>query len=122
MSIKSQVEQDLKTAMLAGDKTLVSTLRGLKSAILNEEIASGSRDTGLPDDKVLQILGKEAKKRQESADLYTQGGNQEKATAELQEKEVIQKYLPAQLSDDEIAKLIDEEISSTGATSPQQMG
>ena len=122
MSIKEQVEQDLKQAMLAGEKTLVTTLRGVKSAILNEEIANNARDTGLPDEKVQQILGKEAKKRQESADLYTQGGNQEKADAELVEKEVIQKYLPAQLSEDELRKLVDEAIAQTGATGPQQMG
>ncbi len=122
MSLKLQVEQDLKTAMLAGDKTLVMTLRGLKSVILNEEIAGGLRETGLADDKILQLFGKEAKKRQESADLYTQGGNAERATAELEEKAVIQKYLPAQLSDEEITQLIDETITSTGANSPQQMG
>lgn len=122
MSIKEQVEQDLKQAMLAGDKTLVTTLRGLKSAILNEEIASGSRDSGLPDEKVQQLLSKEAKKRQESADLFEQGGNHDKAQAERDEKAVIEKYLPTQLSEEEIAKLVDEAIAQTGATGPQQMG
>src|ERR671929_50955 len=99
MSLKERIDQDLKQAMLAGDKTLVTTLRGLKSAILYAEVAKGSRDKGLSDEEVVEILTKEAKKRQESADMYSQGGSAEKAEAELTEKTVIEKYLPAQLSD-----------------------
>ncbi len=108
--------------MLGGDKTLATTLRGLKSVILYEEVAKGLRDTGLEDDSVITLLSKEAKKRQESADLYTQGGNQERADAELVEKEVIEKYLPAQMSEEDLVKIIDEAIESTGADSMQQMG
>jgi uncharacterized protein YqeY len=74
-STKQQIDADLKTAMLAGDKTLVTTLRGLKSAILYVEVAENAREKGLPEDAVVAILQKEAKKRQESADLYLQGGN-----------------------------------------------
>jgi len=122
MSVKQQIDQDLKTAMLAGDKTLTTTLRGLKSAILNVEIEQGKRDSGLSDDESISVLSKEAKKRQESVDLYKQGGNQEKADAELQEKTVIEKYLPEQISEEEIVKLIDQVISDTGANSMQQMG
>jgi len=122
MSLKQTIDQDLKTAMLAGDKVLVTTLRGLKSVILNEEIATGARDKGLDDDKIIILLAKEAKKRQESADLYEQGGNKEKATAELEEKTVIEKYLPQQLSEDEIKVMIDEVITGIGEVSQQQMG
>jgi len=122
MSLKDKLEQDIKQAMLSGDKTLVTTLRGLKSAILNVEVAQGIRDTGLPDEEVVTLFAKEAKKRQESADLYVQGGNQEKAEAELTEKKVIEGYLPAQLSEEEILKLVDEAIAATGANSPAQMG
>lgn len=70
MTISEQIDADLKQAMLAGDKTLVTTLRGLKSVILYEEVAKGLRDTGLDDDAVITLFSKEAKKRQESADLY----------------------------------------------------
>lgn len=122
MSVAKDIDADLKAAMLAGDKTLATTLRGLKSAILYEEVAKGVRDTGLEDDAVISLLSKEAKKRQESADLYTQGGNSEKAAAELAEKAVIEKYLPAQMSDEDLVKIIDEAIKSTGATTMQQMG
>jgi len=122
MSLKNLIEQDIKTAMLAGDKTLVMTLRGLKSAILYVEVADGKREEGLSDDVVISVLQKEAKKRQESADLYKQGGNLEKQSAELTEKTVIQKYLPTQLSEQELSLIIYEIIASTSATGMQAMG
>lgn len=122
MSLKEQINQDLKTAMLAGDKTLTTTLRGLKSSILYAEVAANKRDQGLDDTEVIDVLAKEAKKRQESADLYKQGGSPDKAAAELTEKTVIEKYLPEQVSEDEISQAITEVISSTGASGPQDMG
>ena len=120
--IEQQIEQDLKTALLAGESQKVTTLRGLKSVLLNEKVAKGKRESGLTDEEVLPLLAKEAKKRQESADLYVQGGDQVRADAELAEKSIIEVYLPAQLSEAEIAAVVDEVISETGATSPQQMG
>lgn len=122
VTVKEQIDQDLKRAMLAGDKTLVTTLRGLKSVILNVEVAEGLRESGLPDDRVIDLLVKEAKKRQESADLYRQGGSEEKESAELQEKAVIEKYLPAQLSEDEIAVIVDQIVQELGASGMQMMG
>ena len=122
MSLKVTLEQDIKTAMLAGDKTLVTTLRGLKSAILYVEVAEGKRDDGLSDDDIIKVFQKEAKKRQESADLYAQGGNTDKQSAELAEKTVIEKYLPAQLSEQELSVIIDDVIATTNATGMQAMG
>ena len=122
MAIKKKIEQDLKQAMLAGDKALVSTLRGLKSSILDVEIAKNKRNQGLDDEEVINLLQKEAKKRQESADLFAQGGNIEKQQAELTEKQVINDYLPAQMSEEELVKVIDEVISQTGGTGLQAMG
>lgn len=122
MSLKQQIEDDLKTAMLAGDKILVTTLRGLKAAILNMEVAKGARETGLPDSEITDILVKEAKKRQESADMYVQGNSSERADAELQEKAVIEKYLPQQLNEAEIGAIIDEVINGMGDVSAQRMG
>lgn len=122
MSIKEQIEADLKTAMLAGDKVLTTTLRGLKSAILNVEVAENKRDTGLTDDVVTSILGKEAKKRQESADMYTQGNSPEKAAAETLEKQVIEKYLPTQMDDEALKNLVEAAITETGAAGMQDMG
>ena len=122
MTIKQTIEQDIKQAMLSGDKTLTETLRGLKSAILNVEVAENKRDQGLNDEEVIAVFQKEAKKRQESADLFAQGGNNEKATAELAEKAVIERYLPAQISDTELAEIIDKIVNEKGLSGPQAMG
>jgi uncharacterized protein YqeY len=122
MSLKEQIDRDIKTAMLAGDKTLVTTLRGLKSSILYAEVAKGTRESGLPDGEVVSLLQKEAKKRQESADLYQQGGNQEKQLAELEEKKVIEKYLPAQMGEAELKHAVDDVIDQMGDVSLKDMG
>jgi uncharacterized protein YqeY len=122
MSIKKQIEIDLKAAMLGGDKVLTTTLRGLKSAILNVEISENKRDTGLGDEEVTTILGKEAKKRQESVDMYIAGGSADKATAEANEKIVIEKYLPKQMDDDALKNLVEAAITETGASTMQDMG
>lgn len=120
--LEQKIEQDLKTALLGGDKQRVSTLRGLKSVLQYSKVATGKRETGLTDDEVVGLLSKEAKKRQESADLYIQGGSSERAQAELAEKTIIEEYLPAQLSEEELRKFVDEAIASTGASGPQDMG
>jgi uncharacterized protein len=120
--LKRRIEQDLKDAMLGGDKQRVSTLRILKSAILYVEVAKGSRETGLTDPEVVDILLKESKKRQEAADLYQKAAENERAEAELTEKAIIDTYLPKQLSDEELERIIKEVIESTGSTSIQQMG
>jgi uncharacterized protein len=122
MSIKEQLEVDLKTAMLSGNKDLTTTLRGLKASILTVEIAKGIRESGLPDTEVIELFGKEAKKRQESAELFTQGGNNEKAAAELAEKKVIEGYLPQQLSDEELQAVVDKVAADMGGITKEVMG
>jgi hypothetical protein len=122
VNLEGRIEQDLKAALLSGDAEKVSTLRGVKSVLLNEKVAKGKRESGLTDEEVLPLLSKEAKKRQESADLYVQGGNQERADQELSEKKIIEGYLPEQLSEAEIAQLVDEAIGSTGASGQADMG
>ena len=120
--LKQRIEQDLKDAMLGGDKQRVSTLRVIKSAILYVEVAKGIRDTGLGDDEVIELLSKEVKKRQETADLYKKAGEIKRSDVELSEKAIIEGYLPKQLSDDELKKVVRDAIASTGATSTQDMG
>jgi uncharacterized protein len=120
--IEQQIEQDVKSALLAGDAPRVSTLRGLKSVLLYFKVANGQRDVGLTDDEVIPLLAKEAKKRQESIDLYTRGDRPELAAKELAEKAIIETYLPAQLSEAEIARVVDEVISASGATGLAGMG
>lgn len=120
--LKQQIDRDLKAALLAGDKILATTLRGLKSAILYEEVAKGLREEGLGDDQITAILVREAKKRLESAELYQKGGDEDRAQAELKEKSVIEDYLPKQLSDEELQAIIDTTVNDLGTTSMQAMG
>lgn len=119
--LEQQIEKDLKTALLAGDGQKVSLLRGLKAVLLNVKVATGKRDSGLSDQEVLAQLAKQAKQRQESADLFRQGGNHAKADDELAEKAIIESYLPAQLSEAEISKIIDEVLAG-GSFEPSAMG
>lgn len=120
--LEEKINQDLKAALLGGDKVLATTLRGLKSSLLYAKIASNSRDQQMPDEAVITVLQKEAKKRQESADLYRQGGNSERAEAELQEKAVIERYLPRQLSEAEVLALVDDAIAASGGPEKAVMG
>ncbi|MFA5004192.1 MAG: GatB/YqeY domain-containing protein [Candidatus Saccharimonadales bacterium] len=120
--ILQKLNDDLKAALLAGDSLRVSVLRGLKSVILYAEVAEGKREEGLTDEAILQIFAKEAKKRQESADLYVQGGDQARADKEIQEKAMIEAYLPKQLSEDELQALIADSIKALQPAGLQDMG
>lgn len=120
--IKDKLMQDLKEALLAKDSDRATLIRGLKSAILYVEVAEGKRDEGLSDEACIAIFQKEAKKRQESADMYVQGGDQARADKELAEKRLIETYLPAQLSEEEIAAVVKTVIAQTGATDMKSMG
>jgi uncharacterized protein YqeY len=123
MALRQQLNDDVKAAMIAGDKLRLETLRGLKSVILYADVATKTRDTGgIDDDAIMALLAKEAKKRQESADLYVKGGSQERADKELAEKKIIEAYLPTQLSEEELGRLIGEAIEQTGATEAKDMG
>lgn len=121
--IKQKIEEDIKTAMLAGDRRQADVLRTLKSALLDAEIAAGKRESGLSDQESVAVLQKELKKRGEAAELYEQGGNAESAEAERFEAGVIQQYLPKQLDEAEIKALIEEAVAEfTGELNGQAMG
>jgi len=122
MNLKGRIDADLKSAMLGRDAFLTELLRGLKSAIQYEEVAKKKRDEGLSDSEIEQVLAREAKKRDESAEMFDKGGIAEKADKERHEKEVIQTYLPKQLSEEELAVIVNEEIAASGASGPQAMG
>ena len=122
MSLKVRLEADLKAAMIARDSFLSDVLKGLKSAIQNQEIATGKREEGLADADVESLFAKEAKKRDEAAVLYEQGGNQEMADKERAEKVIIVKYLPEQMSEEDVKKLVIEAIAATGATEVKDLG
>ena len=122
MSLKDTIQNDLKAAMLSGDRFVADVLRGLKAAVLNDEVAQNKRDMGLTDEEVEKVIAREVKKRAEAAKVYRDNGREELAQPEEQEAEVLQRYLPEQASDDEIRAAVDAAIAETGANGPAAMG
>lgn len=121
-ALKERIDQDLKAALLSGDKFKAQVLRDLKAAVLNQEVAEGVRDAGLEDSAIEQVVAKEVKKRNESATLYEQNDRADSATDERKEAEILSQYLPAQLSEDELQVIIHDMIDKLGASGPADMG
>ena len=121
MSLKQQLQHDLTEAMRSRDEVRRSTLRMALTAVTNEEVA-GKQARELGDDEVVTVLSRELKRRKEAAAAYTDAGQPQRADAELAEAEVLQEYLPSQLSDDEVAALVAETIGDLGASGPAAMG
>jgi len=113
-STLEQIQADTKDAMKAGDKPRVGALRLIADALQKDSKAGG-------DDEVA-VLRRERKRRLEAAEAYRSGGDAERAEAEEDEAELISGYLPTELSDDELAGIVDEAISATGAAGPQDTG
>lgn len=122
MALKSQIENDVKAALLSGDRFRADVLRGLKAVILNEEVAQNKRDEGLDDSVIEQLIAREVKKRLDSVQQYEAAGRPELAEAEQAEAKVIEAYLPEQLSEEEVRVVVDEIIAVLGASGPQAMG
>ena len=121
-TLKDRIQADLKSAMLARDTLKTQTLQGLKSAILNEEVAQKIRETGLDDNKVEHLIARESKKRDEAAELFEKGGNQASADKERAEKAILSVYLPEPLSEAEIQKVVDEVVAEIKPVGPKDMG
>jgi len=121
MSLKSTIEQEIKQAMLNKNKDRLRALRAIKSGILLAETEKGA-DGELSDDAEMKILQKAAKQRKDSLEVYQQQGREDLATVEKQELEVIEEFLPKQLSEEEIEKEVHQVISDLGASGPQDMG
>jgi hypothetical protein len=120
-TLKEQLRADLTASMKARDETRMRTLRMALTSISNEEV-SGSVAHDLTDDQVTRILTREAKRRREAAAAFADAGRDEQAAAELAEEEVLAGYLPAQLSDDELAAMVAAAIAETGASGPTGIG
>jgi uncharacterized protein YqeY len=120
-ALKDRLQADLTTAMKAGDDVTKATLRMVLTAIGNEEVA-GKQARVLTEDEELKVLAREGKKRREAAEAYHGGGAQERAERELAEEAVIARYLPAQLTDEELSAIVAEVVAETGAAGPQAMG
>lgn len=122
MALKQRITDDLKAALLGGDRFVGETLRNLKAAILNEEVAQNKREEGLDDATVEQIIAREVKKRNESIKLYIQGNRNDLAEAEQKEVDVIKVYLPKQLTEDEVKAVVDAAVAQLGAAGMADMG
>lgn len=122
MALKSQLENDIKTALLGGDRFRADILRNLKAAILSEEVAKNKRDEGLSDEEFEQVVAREVKKRLDSVEQYTAAARPELAETESAEAKILEVYLPEQLSEEDIKGVIDETIAELGVTGPQAMG
>ena len=117
--MKKQIQDDLKQAMKAGDSLKTGALRMLLAALTNKEKEKGEE---LADEQIQQVIATEAKKRKEAAEAFEKGGKREMAEQEKRELEILQAYLPEQMGEEEIRKLVKEAIAKTGALSPQDMG
>ena len=122
MALKEQINIDLKTALLGGNRFAGETLRGLKAVILNEEVAQNKRDEGLDDATIEQLIAREVKKRNESAVIYDGAARPELAENERAEAKVLSAYLPSQLSESDINAVIVRVIGELGISSPSGFG
>lgn len=121
MTLKARLRKDMTGALKARDELRMATLRLALSAVTTQEVA-GEQARELSDDEVEQVLAREAKKRRESAEAYDRAGRVELADRERAEGEVLAGYLPAQLTDDELAELVRAAVTESGASGPRAIG
>lgn len=121
MSLQKDIMEAMKTAMRAKDSKTLEALRAVKSAIIIAQTETGSKED-LTEDQELKILQKLVKQRKDSATIFSEQNREDLATPELEQAEVISQFLPAQMSEEEVAKIVEEIIVQTGASSMKDMG
>ena len=121
-ALKARITDEMKAALLGGNRFRGDVLRNVKAAILNEEVSLGKRDEGLSDAEVEKVLAREVKKRVESAELYRSNGRAELAEPEEQEAEILREFLPEQLSEAEVMAIVEDDVASMDDVSMQKMG
>jgi uncharacterized protein YqeY len=119
VSLQDEISHQTKEAMKGRDRPRVEALRMLTSALKNGEIEKGEP---LTEDEEIAVLRRQLKQREESAEAFRKAGREEQARAEETEAEIVRRYLPAPLSDEEMIEIVDEVINETGATSMREMG
>lgn len=120
--MQEQIERDIKTALLAGDKIKVETLKNIKNSLQYEAVSKMVKISELSDEQVQTVLAREAKKRQEAADLYEKANEADRQQKELAEKAVISDYLPEQMDEFELSKIVSEEVQKLENPGLAQMG
>ena len=118
-SLKTRIAEESKQALKGGEKVRLGTLRMLSASIKNREVELRRE---LTDDEVVEVAIKESKRRTEAVLAYEQAGREDLAAKEREERDVLADYVPAGLSDEETAALVDEAIAATGATAMSDMG
>jgi uncharacterized protein YqeY len=121
MGIKEQLQSDLTEAIRSRNEIVLGTIRMVLTSIRNEEV-SGKEERTLEDAEIITVLTREAKKRREAAEAFADAGRADKAELEKAEGEVIAKYLPAQMSEEDVKKLVAAAIAQSGAAGPGDMG
>ncbi len=123
MSLKDRISEEIKTAMKAKDKVRLETVRSIKKVILEKEssLRAQGQET-LTENQEIEVLSQLAKQRRDSIEQYSQAGRDDLAAQESQELAIIEESLPKQLSDEEVAAVVDEIIASVGATEAKDMG
>lgn len=119
MGLKEKLIKDMEEAMKAKDKVRLSTIRMINSLIKNAEIDKRGE---LTDEEIVSLLQKYAKQRRESIELYEKGGRQDLVEKEKAELAIVESYLPEQMGEDEIRKVVEEAIAETGASSLKDLG
>ncbi|MEX2596966.1 MAG: GatB/YqeY domain-containing protein [Salibacteraceae bacterium] len=120
MSVAAQINQDIKKAMLAKDKKRLEALRAIKSAILL--IASAKAGSEVSDEDAIMAMHKLVKQRKDAAGIYTEQGRSDMAQDEQYQAGVIEEYLPAMMDESEIRTMVLDQIKTSGASGPQDMG
>jgi hypothetical protein len=121
MGLKETLKSDLTEAIRSSNKVVSGTIRMVLTAITNEEV-SGKEARVLTEDEIITVLSREAKKRREAADEFAKANRPDRSAEEKAEGEVIARYLPAQLTEEDVKKLIAAAIAATGAAGPGDMG
>ncbi|HEY8338569.1 MAG TPA: GatB/YqeY domain-containing protein [Egibacteraceae bacterium] len=121
MALADQLQSDLTAAMKARDTASVKTLRMLLAEVRNVAVSPGHSGE-VTDDEVMDVLTRQAKRRNEAAEAYRKAGRDDLADAELAELEVIRRYLPEQLDEQALRAIIDEAVAATGASGPGDLG
>lgn len=125
MSLKQRIEDDLKTALKKGDKERLGCLRMVKAKVQEKQVelrGKEGKDATLTDEQVVQVVSAYAKQRRDSIDSYEKGGRDDLAAKERSELALLTDYLPQQMSEEEVAKIVDEAVAESGATQPKDMG
>jgi uncharacterized protein YqeY len=122
MTFQARIDQDIKAAMMAREAAKLGVLRMLKTSLMNAAIEKGGAGSSLEDSEALAIVRKEVKKRQDSVEAFEKGGRPEMAAAEKAEIDILNSYLPQQLSPAEVEALVKAAIAEAGATSKKDMG